>query len=136
MMTDASNILILQIDGPNLVTGALAVVTPTGVRVMKTAMLCRCGHSQDKPFCDGAHVRSGFSDAADLPAEFESAAIESGPLTIQPITNGPNRCEGPLAIHGPDGRIASSDLTFLCRCGESRRKPYCDGTHKKIGFRG
>jgi CDGSH-type Zn-finger protein len=135
-MTDESNILIVQINGPNLVTGAITVITLTRVRAMQSAMLCRCGHSRDKPFCDGAHVKSEFSDSAQLPAKFECVAIGTGPLTIQPIPNGPNRCEGPLMIRDSNGRRASSGLTFLCRCGESRTKPYCDGTHKKIGFRG
>jgi len=135
-MTNESNILITQINGPNLVTGQLAVVTPARVRAMQSAMLCRCGHSRDKPFCDGAHVRSGFKDPAQLPAKIESEFVGTGLLTIRPIANGPNRCEGPLMIRGSDSRRASSTLTFLCRCGESQRKPYCDGTHKKIGFRG
>ena len=134
-MTNESNILITQINGPNLVTGQLAVVTPACVRAMQSAMLCRCGHSRDKPFCDGTHVRSGFKDPAQLPATIESEVVGTGSLTIRPIANGPNRCEGPLMIRGSDGRRASSTLTFLCRCGESQRKPYCDGTHKKIGFR-
>jgi CDGSH iron-sulfur domain-containing protein 3 len=134
-MTDGSNILIMQIDGPNLVTGRLAVVTPARVRAMQSAMLCRCGHSRDKPFCDGAHVRSGFKQPAQLPAETVSELLGTGSLTIRPIANGPNRCEGPLTVLGSDGRSASSTLTFLCRCGESQRRPYCDGTHKKIGFR-
>src|SRR5271157_5614954 len=103
-MTDESNILITQINGPNLVTGQLAVVTPARVRAMQSAMLCRCGHSQDKPFCDGAHVRSGFGDPAQLPAKIESEVVGTGSLTIRPIANGPNRCEGPLMIRGCDGR--------------------------------
>ena len=135
-MTDESNILITQINGPNLVTGQLTFVTPARVRAMQSAMLCRCGHSRDKPFCDGAHVRAGFRDAAQLPAKIESEAIGTGSLTIRPIANGPNRCEGPLVIRGSDKRRASSTLTLLCRSGESQRKPYCDGTHKNIGFQG
>jgi CDGSH-type Zn-finger protein len=135
-MTNESNILITQINAPNLVTGQLAVVTPARVRAMQSAMLCRCGHSRDKPFCDGAHVRSGFRDPAQLPAKIESEVVGTGSLTIRPIANGPNRCEGPLMIRGSDGRRASSTLTLLCRCGESQSKPYCDGTHKKIGLLG
>jgi CDGSH-type Zn-finger protein len=135
-MADAPNILIAQINGPNLLTGQLAVVTPARVRAMQSAMLCRCGRSRDKPFCDGAHVRSGFRDPALLPVNIESEAVGAGSLKIQPIAHGPNRCEGPLVIRGCDGREAGSMLTFLCRCGESRTKPYCDGTHKRIGFQG
>ena len=72
-------------------------------------------------------VVTGFK----IPAEIESEVVGTGSLTIRPIANGPNRCEGPLMILGSDGRRASATLTFLCRCGESQRKPYCDGTHKK-----
>ncbi len=61
-MTNESNILITQIKG--LVTGELSIVTPARVGAMQSTVLCRCGHSRDKPFCDGAHVRSGFSDPA------------------------------------------------------------------------
>jgi CDGSH-type Zn-finger protein len=134
-MTDESNILIVQIDGPNLVTGDVRVVTATRVRILRSAMLCRCGRSLDKPFCDGAHVKCGFRDPAILPTKIESLPVEPGALTIRPIANGPNRCEGPLVIRGADGRAASASLTFLCRCGHSRRKPYCDGTHMRIAFR-
>ena len=46
-------------DGPNQVTGG-AVVRDTDGNVIKeaeTVYLCRCGFSEDKPFCDGAHKR-------------------------------------------------------------------------------
>jgi CDGSH-type Zn-finger protein len=41
---------------------------------------------------------------------------------------------GPLVVRGTNGRAAFGESTFLCRCGSSGNKPYCDGTHKKIGF--
>ena len=133
-MADEPNIMIVQIDGPNLATGNLAVVTQTGIRNMQSAMLCRCGRSSDKPFCDGAHVKSGFSDPARMPAEPESFEIGTGALTVRPLPNGPLKCEGPLVVRGFEGPVARAKTTFLCRCGESRNKPYSDGTHKKIGF--
>lgn len=50
---------------------------------------------------------------------------------------------GPLAIVGPvevvdaDGNVMSNgDRTFLCRCGGSGNKPFCDGTHKSVDFDG
>lgn len=50
---------------------------------------------------------------------------------------------GPLLIHGhtvithADGSVESRDkVTALCRCGASSKKPFCDGTHKNIGFTG
>lgn len=135
-MADEPNVLIVQIDGPNLVTGRMDVVAPSGIRTLFSAMLCRCGRSLDKPFCDGAHVTCGFRDPALLPETFDALPVGAGPLTIRPIANGPNRCEGPLVIRGAGPREASASLTLLCRCGHSRRKPYCDGTHMRIAFRG
>jgi CDGSH-type Zn-finger protein len=133
---DAANVLRVRPDGPNVVTGEIVVVTPTGVREMKTAVLCRCGYSADKPFCDGAHVKRRFVDSARLPATIDTvAAADGGKLTITPSPNGPNRCVGPLTVRDVDGRTANSASTFLCRCGGSQTKPYCDGSHKKNGFR-
>jgi CDGSH-type Zn-finger protein len=133
---EASNVLRVRPDGPNVVTGEIAIVTSTGIREMKTAVLCRCGHSADKPFCDGAHVKAGFADPARLSAPVDSLGAARGKLTVTPLRNGPNRCEGPLTLRGVDGRTAASTSTLLCRCGGSQTKPFCDGTHKKNGFRG
>ena len=58
-MSEAENVLRIRPDGPNVVTGDVVIVTPVRIREMKTAVLCRCGHSSDKPFCDGAHVKIG-----------------------------------------------------------------------------
>jgi uncharacterized Fe-S cluster protein YjdI len=49
-------------NGPLVVHGALTVTLPDGTVVErpKVASFCRCGHSADKPFCDGSHARVGF----------------------------------------------------------------------------
>lgn len=57
-------------NGPLLVVGPITLTDPTGKAVAlpagKPVALCRCGQSAMKPFCDGAHSRTGFqaSDAA------------------------------------------------------------------------
>jgi CDGSH-type Zn-finger protein len=132
----ATNLVIVQPNGPNVATGDLAIVTPTRVREMQSAVLCRCGHSADMPFCDGTHVKIGFSDAGRLRATYPGGVAGAGRLTVTPMANGPNRCEGPLTIRDIDRRICASDSTLLCRCGGSNNKPFCDGTHVKIGFKG
>jgi CDGSH-type Zn-finger protein len=51
--------------------------------------------------------------------------------------NGPYRVRGPLTITDPTGRdidIAEGENAALCRCGASQTKPFCDGTHSKVGF--
>ncbi len=56
---------------------------------------------------------------------------------LTPYPNGPYLLRGEFRITDPDGdEIDPRRATVaLCRCGRSRRKPFCDGTHKLIGFR-
>jgi CDGSH-type Zn-finger protein/uncharacterized Fe-S cluster protein YjdI len=51
-----------QLDGPLMVRGNIEIVSGTGrvVARMSAARFCRCGHSQNKPFCDGSHAKAGF----------------------------------------------------------------------------
>ncbi|MBD3853934.1 MAG: CDGSH iron-sulfur domain-containing protein, partial [Acidobacteria bacterium] len=52
-----------------------------------------------------------------------------------PAPNGPLLVSGPLEIMAGTGRaIDRTTNTALCRCGASENKPYCDGTHTKVGF--
>ncbi|HEX3781106.1 MAG TPA: CDGSH iron-sulfur domain-containing protein [Pseudonocardiaceae bacterium] len=54
-------------DGPYLVTGAVGLTDALGrsMPVTPTMALCRCGESASKPWCDGSHVRVGFTGAKD-----------------------------------------------------------------------
>lgn len=57
--------------------------------------------------------------------------------TIKVIPNGPYRVMGPTKILDPQGNeiaIEEGRAISLCRCGSSANKPYCDGTHGRIGF--
>ena len=63
--------------------------------------------------------------------------------TITPKPNGPLIVQGPVRILAPDGREIPVppgkdgqplQVVKLCRCGGSATKPFCDGTHKRIGF--
>ena len=97
--------------------------------------LCRCGASANKPFCDGSHERIGFSDAGacvNVPASIESEP--SGPVTVYPQQNGPLRIEGVIEFRAANGSTFVTEKVWLCRCGHSANKPFCDGTHKRIGF--
>lgn len=100
------------------------------------ATLCRCGASQRKPFCDGSHTAAGFA-ATGEPAtkEAEALAVRNGPVDIQPQPNGPLKLTGNLELVSGTGRtINKVTQAFLCRCGMSANKPYCDGSHKAAGF--
>ncbi len=167
--------------------------------------LCRCGGSNNKPFCDGTHGKNGFTDekladgSLDKRANYvgkritihdnrgicahagyctdnlasvfklkeepwihpEGAAVEeiidtikrcpSGALSYT-VDNVEHRDQdrepmvtvtkdGPYAITGgielleqPLGEGASIEHYTLCRCGGSKNKPFCDGTHWSIKF--
>jgi CDGSH-type Zn-finger protein len=50
-------------NGPIFITGELKIVHRDGhEEERKNVALCRCGHSNNKPFCDGAHGKNGFKD--------------------------------------------------------------------------
>ncbi|MGV7225077.1 MAG: CDGSH iron-sulfur domain-containing protein, partial [Nitrospinales bacterium] len=106
---------------------------PAGSRLT----LCRCGASKNKPYCDGSHSGVDFKATGEL-SVVESSALEKrdGVLNISPQPDGPLMVEGSLEICTGTGKtINRVEKTFLCRCGASKNKPYCDGTHQKIGFR-
>lgn len=62
---------------------------------------------------------------------------QQGQVQITVNRNGPYRLIGPLTIVDHQGNeIPVEDEVFLCRCGHSNTKPFCDGTHRTVGFRG
>lgn len=170
-----------------------------------TYLLCRCGLSQDKPFCDGTHgfelfdgtetaatntskeraevhdgpgirvlndsvlcQHAGFCsnkattwvdmvpDTDDHPVrvqligmlehcpsgalayELEGEAIEPDlPAAICPVTDGPLFVSGGIEIERTSGEMLETrNRVTLCRCGQSSKKPLCDGTHYSIDFKG
>lgn len=63
----------------------------------------------------------------------ESASQE---MTINARPNGPLYVRGHLRITGIGGRLIREDTRLaLCRCGHSANKPFCDGSHRRVGFR-
>jgi CDGSH-type Zn-finger protein len=209
----AADIRIVVIpNGPYLVSGEIAVHEATGAlrKSTGTCVLCRCGGSRTKPFCDGTHARIGFNgtESADhgliadrrkryptpdgltvyddrtrcahfgqctdrLPNAFgvsEEAFVDpaaapsqeiarvtagcpSGALSfalpgqtdpvesherasIHPIVDGPYRVRGGIQVISADGQgYEIRERQTLCRCGQSRNKPFCDGSHWYAGFR-
>lgn len=102
------------------------------------ATLCRCGQPKNKPFCDSSHHDAGFDASGEPPTGEATAMLEvrDGPLRIDPELDGPLAVRGNLEIVSGTGRmVARVQATRLCRCGHSASKPFCDGTHAKVGFR-
>jgi CDGSH-type Zn-finger protein/uncharacterized Fe-S cluster protein YjdI len=122
------NTVIVWRDGPLQFTGDLGDGETR-------ATLCRCGASHNKPFCDNTHKEIGFS-AQEVEPIAAGVEITGGPLTITPRPNGPLKIEGNLEIRDEAGNtLFTGNETALCRCGGSGRKPFCDGTHNRIGFK-
>ena len=58
------------------------------------------------------------------------------PPKVVPRTNGPLFLRGRFRIEDPDGNLLREDTRLaLCRCGASGNKPFCDGSHLRIGFK-
>lgn len=62
---------------------------------------------------------------------------ESARPSIRVTENGPYSLEGVVEVRSANGEtVSEGGRVFLCRCGRSSKKPFCDGTHKKVGFVG
>ncbi len=58
-------------------------------------------------------------------------------VTITPSENGPYIVRGKVTVLDADGNehdTGGRRSIALCRCGASTKKPFCDGTHSKVGF--
>jgi CDGSH-type Zn-finger protein/uncharacterized Fe-S cluster protein YjdI len=124
-------------DGPLYLHGSLRISLPDGETLDEIRLaLCRCGHSQAKPFCDNAHLKAGFSDDGVLSQSrlTDGGQSESAVLEISLAPNGPVLIRGPVQVLGTGGETAKGSSGALCRCGHSAVKPFCDGAHKREGF--
>lgn len=60
-----------------------------------------------------------------------------GAVVIKTVDNGPYQIKGPIQVVDHDNNtyeLGPGRTRLLCRCGHSGRKPFCDGSHAKIGF--
>lgn len=55
---------------------------------------------------------------------------------VTPLPNGPYMVEGAELVDSDGNAIEAPPKFALCRCGASGNKPFCDGTHSKVGFEG
>jgi CDGSH-type Zn-finger protein len=58
-------------------------------------------------------------------------------VRLVPMPDGPYRVTGPVELADPEGQPMQppADEVYLCRCGHSTSKPFCDGSHARIGWR-
>ena len=57
-------------------------------------------------------------------------------LKVKILPNGPILVQGTIELTMADGSVITKENAHFCRCGASNNKPYCDGSHVKIGFKG
>ncbi len=138
----APNQVTIACDGPFYLRGNLMMPAAPGgeassAGTARRMALCRCGGSSNKPFCDGSHHRVGFRDSGAVgTAGPGDGKPFDGALQITPIANGPLVLKGRFALVAGTGRVAwSGTTTALCRCGQSKNKPFCDASHREAGFR-
>jgi uncharacterized Fe-S cluster protein YjdI len=56
-------------------------------------------------------------------------------IEVTPSPDGPLLVRGPIRVVQPDGTEEQLPRAAFCRCGHSGNKPFCDGTHREVGFR-
>ncbi len=134
----AANVVTVANNGPLYLEGDLEIDGASddmpGVRYR--AALCRCGDSKNKPFCDNTHEKTEFRDRGAVGTRGqESLESTGGALTVKRAANGPLLVTGQFVIRAASGREAwRGTKAALCRCGASKDKPFCDGSHKDAGF--
>ncbi len=59
-------------------------------------------------------------------------------IRIEVTRNGSYHVTGPITLVDHQGNeiVVEGDDVWLCRCGQSNTKPFCDGSHKRVGFKG
>lgn len=133
-----NTVALIEADGPLYLRGRVVYSGGSHAALVEhtRVALCRCGASRNKPFCDGSHRKSDFRDEGllaarpqDLPRTDPPAP--AGAVKLNPVANGPLMVEGWVEFKAADGStLVTGDKCWLCRCGLSKNKPLCDGSHK------
>jgi CDGSH-type Zn-finger protein len=136
-LLEIPNEVLVTNAGPLQITGNITLVNEDGsVQYANHLTLCRCGSSQSKPSCDGQHLEMEFLHSGKI-AEVSEIAASQRPskITISCIKDGPITFRGRLRMHNQFGQECVKMRGSLCRCGQSASKPFCDGSHSRVGFR-
>jgi CDGSH-type Zn-finger protein len=136
-LLEIPNEAMISNGGPLQVTGNITLVREDGsVMYANHLTLCRCGASQAKPNCDGQHQEREFLHAGKMTEVSElPASPRAGKITISCIKDGPITFRGRLRLHNEFGQECVKMRGSLCRCGQSTNKPFCDGSHQRVGFK-
>ncbi len=131
-----ANTITLVQDGPLYVRGEVKIISPQGqVQHHDTRLsLCRCGNSNNKPFCDNSHIASAFKSGKSKVGGRGEVGMGDA-LQITPIENGPYQLLGNVEVIDAEQRVVfRGKMIRLCRCGGSNEMPFCDNSHLHNGF--
>lgn len=134
---DRSNTVVTDPGGPLYLRGRITMRRADGSELADTRVaLCRCGVSKRKPLCDNGHRGIVFDDPGMArPGELAPMDDASEGLQVTPQADGPLWLQGPVTIRNASGEVIfQGKETWLCRCGASQNKPFCDGSHQRVGF--
>ena len=87
--------------------------------------------------CDGSHHEVQFTASGEPPTgKADMLPVRDGALEVDPQVDVPLQVRGNMEIISGTGRVvARLQSAKLCRCGASNSKPFCDGSHSRVGFR-
>ena len=87
--------------------------------------------------CPTQALSFSYNNEVGSENEVSKASLPETVPEARVMTDGPLVLRGSFTLYDTDGReMKSMKITSLCRCGSSNDLPYCDGTHRKIGFTG
>ncbi len=131
------NEVLVSNGGPLQFSGNITLVHEDGkVENANHLSLCRCGHSRSKPVCDDSHLDAEFLHSGKIFEASETAtSLVASKVTISCIKDGPITFRGRIRLHNLFGQECVKMQGSLCRCGHSTSKPFCDGSHSRVGFK-
>lgn len=84
-----------------------------------------------------AQIKKCPSGALSYGFDNETKQSNIASTQVEVLPDGPLLVKGSLVVKNSDGTTTEKNaITAFCRCGASTNKPYCDGSHRKIDFKG
>lgn len=124
-------------NGPLLCEGLIEIYDTDGelIETTNNVALCRCGSSTTPPYCSKEHSKEFVDDGQFVDEKAEEVSDSDEPLKIMLRTNGMYIAKGPMEIYSHDGKSRTfRTKAALCRCGLSKNRPFCDASHKIMGW--
>ncbi len=122
------NELLVTTAGQLKLIGNITLINEDGsVTRANNLNLCRCGASNNRPFCDEQHLEVEFFDGGAVTRPSDCMPVtQPQSLTVTCVKDGPLKFRGYLRIYNKKGQECITTSGALCRCGKSSKKPFCD----------